>query len=79
MFCFIIFLAPGELAQLGERMVRNHEVVGSIPIFSTKSIGGQQASDFVYQKSISWAESLFLAMPMGMPVFFLHAHDSQDL
>lgn len=25
----------GELAQLGERMVRNHEVRGSIPLFST--------------------------------------------
>lgn len=26
----------GELAQLGERVVRNHEVRGSIPLFSTK-------------------------------------------
>ena len=34
---FYNFLACGELAQLGERMVRNHEVVGSIPIFSTKT------------------------------------------
>lgn len=25
----------GELAQLGERVVRNHEVRGSIPLFST--------------------------------------------
>jgi hypothetical protein len=25
----------GELAQLGERMVRNHEARGSIPLFST--------------------------------------------
>ena len=33
--CYIIVFVPGELAQLGERMVRNHEVTGSIPVFST--------------------------------------------
>jgi hypothetical protein len=26
---------PGELAQLGERLVCNQEVTGSIPVFST--------------------------------------------
>ena len=30
-------LNSGELAQLGERVVRNHEVRGSIPLFSTIS------------------------------------------
>lgn len=30
--------ADGAVAQLGERVVRNDEVVGSIPIGSTKSV-----------------------------------------
>jgi hypothetical protein len=29
------FLVPGDVAQLGERVVRNDEAVGSIPIIST--------------------------------------------
>lgn len=38
--CYNIFADKncGELAQLGERMVRNHEVRGSIPLFSTKCL-----------------------------------------
>jgi hypothetical protein len=28
----------GDVAQLGERLVRNEEVTGSIPVISTKSI-----------------------------------------
>ena len=40
--CYNIFADKncGELAQLGERMVRNHEVRGSIPLFSTTHSGG---------------------------------------
>jgi hypothetical protein len=34
----VSFLARGAIAQLGERIVRNDEVVGSIPTSSTKSI-----------------------------------------
>jgi hypothetical protein len=33
----------GAIAQLGERIVRNDEVVGSIPTSSTKSINNIQA------------------------------------
>ena len=29
---------PGELAQLGERLVCNQEVTGSIPVFSTSTV-----------------------------------------
>ena len=32
--------APGDVAQLGERVVRNDEAVGSIPIISTKQNTG---------------------------------------
>ncbi len=32
------FLTRGAIAQLGERIVRNDEVVGSIPTSSTKSL-----------------------------------------
>ena len=31
-------LYPGELAQLGERLLCTQEVIGSIPLFSTISI-----------------------------------------
>ena len=33
-----VFTAPGDVAQLGERSVRNAEVVGSTPIISTLSL-----------------------------------------
>jgi hypothetical protein len=34
----LLLLVCGAIAQLGERIVRNDEVVGSIPTSSTKSI-----------------------------------------
>ena len=34
----LLLSSPGSVAQLGERIVRNDEVVGSIPIRSTKKI-----------------------------------------
>ena len=40
----------GELAQLGERMVRNHEVRGSIPLFSTTSRRAFWFAVFLYLK-----------------------------
>lgn len=48
LYCARIHLF-GELAQLGERKVRNLEVRGSIPLFSTKSFKIRtlsQGSDF---------------------------------
>ena len=36
----IVFSRFGAVAQLGERMTGSHEVVGSIPISSTKKIKG---------------------------------------
>ncbi len=37
LFCgFVVFVTRGAIAQLGERIVRNDEVVGSIPTSSTQ-------------------------------------------
>lgn len=38
-----MFNTRGDVAQLGERHVRNVEVVGSIPIISTRKIEGLSA------------------------------------
>ena len=45
----LLWLYFGELAQLGERVVRNHEVRGSIPLFSTIIGTGFTCSDFFVQ------------------------------
>jgi hypothetical protein len=37
---FLAALSRGALAQLGERMVCNHEVTGSNPVCSTSILGG---------------------------------------
>jgi hypothetical protein len=37
----LVYSAHGAIAQLGERIVRNDEVVGSIPTSSTKSQDSQ--------------------------------------
>lgn len=58
-----IISGPGALAQLGERIVRNDEVVGSIPICSTTGI-----------KMLSQPESVrprqFEDKPSEMAAFF---------
>ena len=45
----------GALAQLGERVVRNHEVSGSIPLCSTKYIIHRIAVNCVFDRSIEGA------------------------
>ena len=47
--CRLASLVRGDVAQLGERLVRNEEVVGSIPIIST--------SPFARFAGIRWGQA----------------------
>lgn len=50
----MIFL-NGPIAQLGERIVRNDEVVGSIPIWSTKTISTPfSGQNYVKKRVLLW-------------------------
>ena len=54
-FLFVLIttkISYGRLAQLGERSVRNAEVVGSIPISSTKRESGEHNHDLFCWSSV---------------------------
>lgn len=55
--------AHGALAQLGERMVRNHEVAGSIPVSS--SIVFIDSSNPICVHQIPFLEHRFLATSLS--------------
>src|SRR5438270_5069348 len=58
--------SPGAVAQLGERVVRNHEVTGSTPVGSTWEVAFSDATSCHF-KITSLASS-----PLG-----IHAHKPQ--
>jgi hypothetical protein len=47
------FLASGALAQLGERLICIQEVIGSIPIGSTKPLRGALRQGLIRQGSVA--------------------------
>lgn len=64
-------IAFGELAQLGERVVRNHEVRGSIPLFSTTRTLKFQRSFYSIRKikCMAFLSFKFLSAMVSMLAF----------
>ena len=78
-----MYTSSGAVAQLGERLVRNEEAVGSIPISSTVSFlhhlqdgfaipaANEVTSPWLHRMKIDVDDSLFSHIPKDCPLFTL--------
>ena len=63
----VVFLSSGAIAQLGERVVRNDEAVGSIPTSSTKdSITCNSSVNQIWSTTVQFKESSFPSLRYGL-------------